>query len=141
MSLRDRVRTNLREWYALAADRTGEVAKISIRRYDKFGLSREIERQFAELGSLVYHAIEEGRRDGLDDPAVRTLVTRIKDLAGDLETKDREIEEIRRQRQSKQAETGSTREPDPAAARASGVGDGAILAPGGEGPTRSWEID
>lgn len=101
MSLRDRVRINLREWYALAADRTGEVAKISIRRYDKFGLSREIERQFAELGSLVYHAIEEGRRDGLDDPAVRALVTRIKDLAGDLETKDREIEEFRGQRQSK----------------------------------------
>lgn len=104
MSLRDRVRTNLREWYALAADRTGEVAKISIRRYDKFGLSREIERQFSELGSLVYHAIEEGRRDGLDDPAVRALVTRIKDLAGDLEAKDREIEEFRRQRQSKQAD-------------------------------------
>ena len=64
-------------------------------------------------------------------------MTRIKDLAGDLETKDREIEDIRRQRQSKQAEAGATREPDPPAALAPGVGDAAILAPGGDGPTRS----
>lgn len=137
MSLRDRVRTNLREWYALAADRTGEVAKISIRRYDKFGLSREIERQFAELGSVTYHAIEEGRCAGLDDPAVRALVTRIKDLAGDLETKDREIEEFRRQRQVKQAASAPSRESDSTAALAPGVGDAAILAPGGPAPPRA----
>lgn len=140
MSLRDRVRTNLREWYALAADRTGEVAKISIRRYDKFGLSREIERQFAELGSLVYHAIEEQRDGVLDDPAVRGLVTRIKDLAGDLETKDREIEEIRGQR-PRPAEAGTARSDELPASLAPGVGDAAILAPGGPDPARPWEKD
>ncbi len=137
MSLRDRVRNNLREWYALAADRTGDVAKISIRRYDKFGLSREIERQFAELGSVTYHAIEEGRCAGLDDPAVRALVARIKDLAGDLETKDQEIAEIHRQRQNKQAATAPPREPDLPPALARGVGEAAILAPGRPNPPRS----
>jgi hypothetical protein len=136
MSLRDRVRSNLREWYALAAERTGEVAKISIRRYDKFGLSREIERQFAELGSHVYHAIEEGRRDSFDDPAVRALVARIKDLAGDLETKDREIEEFRRQRQAKQAESETARDGVLPTAVAPGFGDAAILAPGSKDLTR-----
>jgi len=110
MAMMDQVKKNLREWYTLAADRTGEMAKISARRYDKFGLSREIERQLSELGSVVYHAIEEGRSDIADDPAVQQLVARVKELGADLERKEEEIDEIRRVRQQKQAEAAARQE-------------------------------
>ena len=74
MSLWDDVKQNLSEWYTVAADKTSEVAKIASRRYDKFGISRDIERQFSELGSLVYNGLQEGREGILDDPAVTALI-------------------------------------------------------------------
>ncbi len=122
MSLMNRVRKNLREWYTLAADRTGEMAKVSSRRYDKFGLSREIERQFSELGSYVYHAIGEGRAAFADDPAVAGIVARIQGLERDLEVKDREIEVIRQTRQH--------RAPEPA-----GEGEARPTAPAADAPS------
>ncbi|MEZ4387631.1 MAG: hypothetical protein R3D98_08650 [Candidatus Krumholzibacteriia bacterium] len=103
MSIMDQVKKTLREWYALAADRTGDMAKISVRMYDKYGISREIERQLSELGSYVYHAVDEGRTDFAGDEAFLAAVTRVKELEQDLDAKVTEIEEIRLQRQQRQA--------------------------------------
>ncbi|MFN2370338.1 MAG: hypothetical protein ABR506_04190 [Candidatus Krumholzibacteriia bacterium] len=97
MSLWDEVKQNLSEWYTVAADKTSEVAKIQSRRYDKFGLSRDVERQFSELGSMVYNGLQEGRADLLDDPALTALVGRIRALEEDLRHKDEEIARIRRE--------------------------------------------
>ena len=97
MSLWDDVKQNLSEWYTVAADKTSEVAKVQARRYDKFGLSRDVERQFSELGSLVYNGLQEGREDILEDPALGALVERIKGLEEELRRKDEEIERIRRE--------------------------------------------
>ena len=57
MPLWEQVKGNLVEWYSAAADKTEELAKIGVRRYDKFGISREIERQFTELGGLIYAVV------------------------------------------------------------------------------------
>jgi len=103
MSIMDQVKKNLREWYALAADRTGDMAKISVRMYDKYGISREIERQLSELGSYVYHAVDEDRTDFSGDEEFMTAVARVRALEQDLEAKVAEIEEIRVQRQQRQA--------------------------------------
>ena len=97
MSLWDDVKQNLSEWYTVAADKTSEVAKIQSRRYDKFGLSRDVERQFSELGSLVYNGLQTGREGILADPAVTALVGRIRGLEAELKLKDEEIDRIRRE--------------------------------------------
>ncbi len=103
MALMDQVKKHLREWYSLAADRTGEMAKISVRMYDKYGISREIERQLSELGSYVYHAQAEGRYDFGDDEAFRSSIERIGELEQALSDKVDEIEAIRQQRHQRGA--------------------------------------
>lgn len=100
MSLWDEVKTNLREWYGTAADRTGELAKVGIRRYDIFGLSRDIERHFSEIGGFVYHALNEGRTDFIEDPVLTGLVENVRELEAELQGKEREIEEIRETRRA-----------------------------------------
>ena len=117
MPIMDQVKKNLREWYTLAADRTGDMAKISVRMYDKYGISREIERQLSELGSYVYHAVEQGRTDFAGDAGFETWIDRIKALENDLDAKVQEIDEIKQQRQQRQTE----REQAEAEAAAAGV--------------------
>ena len=111
MSIMDQVKTNLREWYSLAADRTGEMAKISVRMYDKYGISREIERQLSELGSYVYHAVDQGRTEFAADSEFEAWIERIKALESDLDAKVDEIEGIRLARQQKQTAREQTAEP------------------------------
>ena len=96
MTLWDDVKKNLIELYSVTSDRTSELAKITSRRYDKFGISREIERQFSELGNLVYSSLKEGKEAILEDPALATLVKRIDELETELRLKDREIDDIRK---------------------------------------------
>lgn len=97
MSLWDDVKQNLSEWYTVAADKTSEVAKVQARRYDKFGLSRDVERQFSELGSLVYNGLQAGQEGILEDPALTAVVERIRGLEEELRRKDEEIARIRRE--------------------------------------------
>ena len=97
MSLFDDVKTNLVEWYGISSEKTAEVARVTTRRYDKFGISRDIERQFGELGSLVFNGLKEDRKDLLEDSAVLALVERIKGLETELKLKCDEIEDIQRE--------------------------------------------
>lgn len=115
MSIMDQVKQNLREWYSLAADRTSEMTKISVRMYDKYGISREIERQLSELGGLVFHAAEAGRTDFAADEAFGAAIQRIRELQHDLLAKVEEIDSIRQQRQQKTAARQATA-PDQAGA-------------------------
>ena len=103
MALWDDVKKNLTEWYGVAADKTGELAKVGVRRYDIFGLSRDIERQFSEIGSLVYGALEEGRTDVLEDPLLLALVDKVRELEGELQAKEREIADIKAESDARQA--------------------------------------
>jgi hypothetical protein len=95
MALWDDVKTNLVEWYTLTSDKTTEVARVGSRRWDKFGISRDIERQFSELGSLVYVGLKDGAEDILAGEAVQSLVKRIENLESELVAKNEEIENIR----------------------------------------------
>jgi hypothetical protein len=96
MSLFDDVKKNLVEWYSISSDKTTEVARITSRRYDKFGISRDIERQFGELGSLIYNGLKEERDDLMVDPAVQELLDRIKGLEDELRLKNDEIDNIQK---------------------------------------------
>lgn len=95
MSLWDQVRANMSDWYAVAADKTEEMARIGVRKYDKFTISRDIERAFTDLGSHVYASVREGRTDFAHDVSVHDAVERLRGLELQLEQKEREIAAIR----------------------------------------------
>ncbi len=103
MSVWEEAKKNLVEWYEVTADKTSEMAKVTSRRYDKYGLSRDIERQFSELGSVVYVGLEAGREDILASEEVRILVERVKELETDLRRKESEIDEIKREHAERKA--------------------------------------
>jgi hypothetical protein len=113
MSLFDEVKKNLMEWYTVSSDKTTEVARITTRRYDKFGISRDIERQFGELGSLIFNGIKEERQDLLADAAVLALLEQIKGLEDELTMKNEEIDNIQhefKQRRARTAAAGTVNE-------------------------------
>ncbi len=96
MTLWEEVKTNLLDLYNVTSDKTVEVARISSRKYEKFGISRDVERQFSELGNLVYSSIQEGRIEDIkDDEKIFGLVERIAVLEKELKAKDEEINDIR----------------------------------------------
>lgn len=95
MGVWDDLRRNMGAWYDTAAEKTGEMARVGSRRYDIFGIGRDIERHYSEIGKLVHEGLLQGRTDFGADPAVLDLVERIQKLEADLEVKRREIEEIR----------------------------------------------
>ncbi len=95
MSLWDQVRANMAEWYAVAADKTGEAARVGVRKYDQFAIAREIERALQELGSHVYAEAAAGRHDLAGDAKVRTLCDRVRLLEDQAARKQQEIEAIR----------------------------------------------
>jgi len=113
MSLWDEVKKNLLDWYGSAADKTGEMAKVGIRRYDIFGLSRDIERHFSEMGGFVYHALNEGRTDFAEDPVLLGMVEKVRELETELQGKENEIDDIREARRREQAESGADQETEP----------------------------
>ncbi len=102
MTMWEDVKKNLMEWYSVTSDKTVEVAKVTSLRYDKFGISRDIERQFSELGNLVYTALKEGRGDVLDDPRVAALVSKLDGLEQELKAKEEQIEKIRGEHRARQ---------------------------------------
>ncbi len=108
MSLFDDVKRNLVEWYGISSEKTAEVARVTTRRYDKFGISRDIERQFSELGSLVYNGIKEDRREMEQDPGVLALVERIKGLENELRLKNEEIDNIQREYTDRRTRTAES---------------------------------
>ncbi len=104
MPLWDDVKKNLVEWYSTTSEKTTEIARTSSRRWDKFGISRDIERQFSELGSLVYSGLQENQADILAQEGVTNLVHRIKALEEELQLKTEEIEKLKQEyRQKKDA--------------------------------------
>lgn len=136
MPLWEKVKSNLIDWYGVAADKTEEMAKIGVRRYDRFGISRDIERQFTELGSVVYNGLSEGSEGILEQENLRTIVKRIRELEVELKHKEEEIEQIRaevRERKAAAAQAGGEPETvlkDPALTE--GRADSAILLSGAE---------
>lgn len=111
MSLWEEVKKNVVEIYSVTSDKTSEMAKVGSRRWDKFGISRDIERQFSELGNLVYTGLQEGRQDILEDEAVAVLMARIGALEEELKRKEEEIERIKQEhRERKAAEDAAARE-------------------------------
>lgn len=129
MSLFDDVKKNLVEWYSISSEKTAEVARVTTRRYDKFGISRDIERQFSELGSLVFNGIKENRQDLMLDSGVLALVERIKGLETELLLKSEEIDNIQQEYAERRARPA---EPPVAAEAPETIINQPVLDEGGE---------
>lgn len=125
MSLWDDVKKNVVDIYSVTTDKTTEMAKVGSRKWDKFGISRDIERQFSELGNLVYTGLTEGKDEILEDPAVSVLMTRIQALESELKQKEAEIDNIHQEHKAKKAAE--------AAAAGGAAGAGFSESPEGEG--------
>ncbi|MCP4292870.1 MAG: hypothetical protein GY780_13680 [bacterium] len=110
MALWDEVKSNLVEWYTITSDKTTEAAKIGSRRWDKFGISRDIERQFSELGSLVYSGLKNDEENILNQEPLLELVTRIETLETELAAKSEEIENIKTEYAKASAAGGADQE-------------------------------
>ena len=124
MGMWDDVKRNLVDWYAVTSDKTSEVARITSLRYDKFAISRDIERQFGELGNFVYAGVRAGRQDVLADPAVHRMMDRVDALEKDLQVKDEQIAAVKAKRSPEDSATAGARPAGPAAAPAGGgLGD------------------
>lgn len=131
MSLWNDVKKNLGDLYSVTSEKSTEIARITSRRYDKFGIRREIERQYGELGNFVYQGLKDGRDGLLEDPVAKELIGRIETLEAELLVKDEEIEEIRRAAAAKQAAEGDADAGDEAEDDAETYGDfGGDPAPG-----------
>ena len=107
MPLFDDVKKNLVEWYTVTSEKTTEAARVGTRKYDKFGISRDIERQFSELGSLIYNGLKNERTDLLADEGVAALIERITGLESELRAKDDEIDSIRKEYAGRKAEAAT----------------------------------
>jgi hypothetical protein len=137
MPLWEQVKYNLAEWYAAAADKTEELARIGMRRYDKFGISRDIERQFSELGSLVYEAVSRDRHDFSMDPAFRAIVERIRELELELKKKEEEIDRIRESHRQRGVSKAVLQRPDSVTAAGPGDANDSVS----DKASRSWPMD
>jgi len=123
MSLLDDVKKNLVEGYTFTSEETSEVVRVTARGYEKFGISRDIERQFSELGGLVYNGLKAGETDLLATQPVQEIVARVTRLEVELRDKEAEIADIK-------SEGGTSAERAQAAGAAATVITDPVLAVG-----------
>ncbi len=96
-SLWDNIKKGVAEFYTSAAERTDELAKVGVRKFDIVGIRRNIGHEMAELGGRVYHMIvEEKNKEVADDSDVKKHIKSLKRLETFLKEKEEEIEEIQK---------------------------------------------
>ncbi|MFH0778240.1 MAG: hypothetical protein V2A71_06365 [Candidatus Eisenbacteria bacterium] len=96
-SLWDNVKKGVTEFYESAAERTDELARVSVRKLDIVGIKRNIGHEMADLGGRVYHmVVEEAATDIAGDADVKTHIESIRRLEAFLKEKEAEIGEIQK---------------------------------------------
>jgi hypothetical protein len=96
-SLWENIRKGVTEFYASAAEKTDELAKVGVRKLDIVGVRRNIAHEMADLGGRVYHMIVEERNNAIaEDPEVRGYIDSVKRLEVFLQEKEQEIENIKK---------------------------------------------
>ncbi len=115
---------SIREGLELVIDKTEEYSRIGRLKVDIFGIKRNIERQFVDLGGRVYELMTADQTPDIrKDEECKKIVETVKSLEKQLHDKEAEIEKVkeekereRRERQeAKRQAAGETREADDAA--------------------------
>jgi hypothetical protein len=101
-SLWESIRKGVTEFYASAAEKTDELARVGVRKLDIVGVRRNIGHEMADLGGRVYHMIVEEKNSVIaEDPEVKRHINSIKRLEAFLQDKEQEIENIKKAAQEK----------------------------------------
>ena len=96
MSRWNEVKSSLESFYQEAAHRTDRLARLGLRAYDRYGIHKDLDRQFAALGALT-HDILSGGGDVASDPRIQAALERISQLQDELRLTQEEMEDLRRQ--------------------------------------------
>jgi len=92
----DDMKGNLSGWFDTAAHRTDRLARLGVRAYDRYGINRDLDRHFAQLGALVHRLLVEDP-DAVPghDAAVRAEMGRIARLQDELSNTETEMDDLR----------------------------------------------
>lgn len=96
---------SIREGLELVIDKTEEYSRIGKLKVDIFGIKRNIERQFVELGGRVYELMTgEQTPDIRKDEECKKIVETVKSLEKQLEEKEAEIEKVKEEKEKERRE-------------------------------------
>jgi hypothetical protein len=101
---------SIRDGLELVVDKTEEYSKIGKLKVDIFGIKRNIEKQFVELGGRVYEMIiAAGATDVAQDDECLKAVELVKTLEVQLKEKEAEIEKVKADKERERRERQDAR--------------------------------
>lgn len=101
------VKQSMGNWFQEAAQGTDRLARLGMRAYDRHGIARDLERDYARLGRLVHRLMSEDENAVLSaDATVRAEMGRIARHQEELHQAEEEMQELR-QSKSGPATTGA----------------------------------
>lgn len=93
------VKSTFFEFYSRAAERTEEMARVGVKQYDRFALTRDIQRQLELLGRHVYTRLQADPQAPVgQDVEVARAMEQIRALETERTAREAEIREIRARR-------------------------------------------
>jgi hypothetical protein len=93
----DDVKQNMGNWFQGAAQGTDRLARLGMRAYDRHGIARDLERDYARLGRVVHRLMSEDENAVLRaDATVRAEMGRIARHREELHQAEQEMDELRR---------------------------------------------
>jgi len=95
---------NIRDGLELVVDKTEEYSKIGKLKVDIFGLKRNIEKQFTELGGHVYELITSNKTAIHNNEETKKIVEEISKLEQQLKEKEAEIEKVKEEKEKERQE-------------------------------------
>jgi hypothetical protein len=112
----DEVKQSMGNWFQEAAQGTDRLARLGMRAYDRHGIARDLERDYARLGRLVHRLMSEDENAVLStDATVRAEMGRIARHQEELQQAEQEMAELRQSKSNaaQEAEAGSGGSPQP----------------------------
>lgn len=101
---------SIREGLELVVDKTEEYSKIGKLKVDIFGIKRNIEKQFVELGGRVFELMTAAAPTDISaDEECRKIVETVKSLETQLHEKEAEIEKVKADKERERRERQEAR--------------------------------
>ncbi len=99
------VKHSMGNWFQEAAQGTDRLARLGMRAYDRHGIARDLERDYARLGRLVHRLMSEDENAVLStDATVRAEMGRIARHQEELHQAEEEMQELRESKSKPAAE-------------------------------------
>ncbi len=104
---------SIRDGLELVVDKTEEYGKIGKLKVDIFGIKRNIEKQFTELGGRTFEILTgDGPKTVSKDDEVKQIVEEIQNLEEQLKQKEAEIEKVKEEKEQERQQRQAARQKD-----------------------------